>query len=299
MRDIRFIVGQAVNEPEYYPQPRDEYKRYSGLNPSSLAAGLMGTTDVNPGAVKLAWESPDRERTQASQDSLDCGTLAHLAVLQPELIADDVAVWKGDRRAGAEWDRFEDENVGNLIVRHRDYTRVMQAVNVMRSLPEVASKLVGIQAEVAMFVSESANGLVLECKGQVDAVNVAKRVIVDLKTTEAGIDQRSCEQTIRRFHYREKMALYRRWMAMCTATHADEWKCYNVFMSLTPPYGVRVIKFTSAALEWGEYRMQSAIDAVAECLVADEFPVYCRESVMSVEMYESDDENGEPIDYGS
>lgn len=292
-RDISSIVTATATPGRHVcGMPVAEYRQLPAINPSSLASGLIGVDDVDPCGIRLAWESPDDvPRTAATQDRLDRGTLAHLMVLQPELLMDRVAVWRGGRRASNEWEQFNDENPNKLIITAKDYHEVATATNAMRALLPVSRLLVGIQAEVAMFGSEprrSGDGY-LNVKGQVDAVNFQRHVIADLKTTEAGIDTRAVERTIRQFHYREKMACYVRWLAAATGTDLEAWQCYNVFMSLTPPYGVVVVRFSTMSLEWGAARMQQAIEAVDKCLSVNEWPMYCREIFASVEPWEMDD----------
>ena len=297
MKNIRDIISAEAVPYTIEPNKcRDQYFEVVGMNPSSLASGLVGTNDVDPCQVKLAWESPDQiVRTIASQDSLNRGTLAHLMMLQPELVADRVVIWRGGRRSGNEYSEFEEENSGKLLITAADNVNVMRATNKMRSLPEVASLLNGIDCEVAMLGSERCGTLDghIIVKGQVDGVNHGTNTIVDLKTTEAGIDQRSVERTIRNFHYREKMAMYRRWLAKATKTEQEIWKCYNIFMSLKEPYGVVIVKFTTDSLEWGADRMLASLQGVEKCLAANNWPVFCRSIFMGVEIWEMDDDEGD------
>lgn len=298
MSDIRSIITDEPAETHIVASlTRDDYVTCVGMNPGSLAAGLVGHDDINPTAIRMAWESPDdTPRTIAQQDSLDRGTLAHLFVLQPELVMKRVAEWEGGKRIGKDYDQFVEDNPGKLLIRSNDFNEVAKATNAMRSVPEVSNLIYGIDCEVAMFGSipcPALDGHIL-IKGQVDAVRHSRHTIVDLKTTEAGIDRRSVDRTIKRFHYREKMGMYRRWMATATDTQPEAWQCYNVFMSLTPPYGVVVAKFTDFTLEWGEQRMTAALESVQKCLVANEWPMYCREMFVGVEEWEMEEE----IEYG-
>lgn len=267
--------------------PRGKYRRNPGLNPSSLAAGLMTGGEIDPRAIRDAYEQVKTSRAAAAQDRMDRGTLAHLALLQPERLASDVAVWNGATRRGGAWDTFEAENVGKLIVRIDDYESVMAAVNQMRSQPIVADLLVDAEPEVAMFVGVESHGLTLQCRGQVDIVRRSDmKRIVDIKTTEAGIDQRSCERTIRDLYYREKMALYRKWIADLDGSDPEEWQCWNLFLSLGDRIGVRAMKFTTGALEFGEERMKHAIAETARCLASGRWPMFAKYDDMDVTLWE-------------
>lgn len=292
--DIRKIVSES-HRPAWHDanMPRDTYRGMARINPSALAAGLIGLGQIDTLAIKQTWESPDStKRTAAQQDRLDSGTLAHLAILQTELLVEKIAIWTGKIRAGAEWDAFQDEHADKLIVRSSDYAETMAAVKAVQHEPLVSETVRGIQAELCLFATETVNGNQhLNVKGQVDGINFNKRIIIDLKTTEHGIDSRSVERTIRQFHNREKMALYRRWAAMASGTNADEWRCYNLFVLMTPPYGVNLVKFTTGAMEWGEERMLDALSEVGQRLTADDWPIFANEMVMSVEQYELQDED--------
>jgi len=302
VKDIKAILTTEPTPASMVPfTTRDSYISEPGINPSSLASGLVGFSDVNPLAIKKAWEAPDRiERTAASQDSLDRGTVAHLMVLQPELLLDRVAVWRGGRRGTNEYVDFQEQNAGKILLTSSDWNRVATATNAMRSLPEVAGLVNGCEFEVALFGDYKCQAAVghMRLKGQVDGINVASRTIIDIKTTEAGIDERSVTNTIRNMRYREKMAMYRMLAAKATGIDAVAWKCVNIFMSLKEPYGVVVVQFTRDALEWGELRMMSAIQSVDGCLASNVWPIYCREMFGGVEPWESED-NDEEIDYAS
>lgn len=230
---------------------------------------------------------------------MDRGSLAHLVLLQPERLATDLAVWSGGRRSGSEWCKFQDENKDRLVVTGDDFSSTMEAVNKLRSLPIVAELLCDIEPEVGIFTGLNIDGLTIQVRGQVDAIRRADILrIVDIKTTEAGIDQYACERTVQQFHYREKMALYRDWVAAETHTDPDEWRCYNLFLSLGDRPGVRAMQFTSSALEWGRYRMQKALASVAECLRSKTWPVFAKSDFIDVKPWEIENEPDENIDYG-
>jgi len=176
-KTIRDIITQSPPDAAYSTGvSREEYVSIIGMNPSSLAAGLVGHDDVNPAAIKLAWEQPgETARTAAAQDRLDRGTLAHLMVLQPELVAERVAIWRGGRRLSNEWTKFEDENSGKLIITAADFAAVAKATKDLKLQLKVADLLRGIECEVALVgseVCERMDGHII-VKGQVDGVNLA------------------------------------------------------------------------------------------------------------------------------
>jgi hypothetical protein len=243
--------------------------------------------------IRDAMVQVERERTAATQDAMDRGTLAHLALLQPDRLSEDVAVWHGGRRQGGEWDAFTAENAGKLILKADDHRETMRIVNALRPDDLVASKLREVSPEVAMFTVEDG----IDCKGQVDAIHVGRFEIVDIKTTSTELSQRATESTIRRFNYREKMALYRRWVARLTQSDIDQWRCYNLFLGIGSHVGVRLVQLSSAALEWGEARMMNAVGKYGECRRLKDWPTFSRSDIVSVAEWEIGHEEEMQIDY--
>ena len=271
-----------------------EYRAIGRLNPSSLAAGLMSNLEIDPLMIRRAYEQPDQKRTAATQDRMDRGTLAHLMILQPELVESKVAVWGGALRAGSEWNDFCLANDGKLLIREEDFREVRAAAEQALTVPRVRQMCAGIKVEVALFGEE--NGVFT--KGRVDGLRRDElSVILDLKTTEAGIDSHSVKRTIRDFHYREKMAMYRRMFCQATGTDSDTVQCYNIFVKLPPPVSIRIVKFSTGALEWGEWRMLAALERVRECIQSGVWPIHVGEDVADVATWEQPEEEEVAIEY--
>lgn len=277
-------------------KPRVAYDAVAHLNPSSIAEGIMGDDEVDPNAIKHIFENPrGRPKTADAQDRLDRGTLCHIMLLQPERLAKDVAVWTGGTRRGAAWDDFSSASVGKLVIREQDYDDVSEAVKVFQFDPKLREMLTDLDAEVAMFSMEHS----FYTKGLVDAVQrpyenyEGKRIrrIIDLKTTEAGFSRRDIEHTERRFKYREKMSAYRRWYAREAEQDFDDLKCFNIWLNMNKPYGIRIREFTTEAIEWSEKRVVAALDAVQRQLDAKSWPLFVASDMVMVQNWEkSDDE---------
>lgn len=268
---------------------RAVYDTIRRLNCSSLANGLMPGNDIDVRAVRDGF-GVSRTFTPAHQDQLDCGTLGHMALIQPERIATDVAIWTGKNRSGGAWEEFQATNAAKLIVRQADYQSVMHDVQQLRSRDSVSQFVRDVDAEVAVFATEEGLMSNIHCKGLIDIIDVPKRRIIDVKFTEAGIDERSIHGTMRRLWYREKAAMYRRWVAMATNTDKNDWKVWNLFLSRSGSLGVHVVPYTTMALEWGEARMTKVLFEVAACLLSGEWPMLELESFADVAQFEMDDE---------
>ncbi len=285
-------------------KPRIAYDSVQHLNPSSISAGFVDHTEIDPAAIKYAFET-QRSFTQASRDRMDRGTLMHMMLLQPERLGSDVAIWPAGktRRGGteskpSEWDEFNATFGHKLIICQEDYDIVSEAHQALRFHPVLTELLTNLDAEVAIFSSEND----FYTKGLIDAVTrpketsagVITRKMIDLKTTEAGFSERAIDTTIRNFHNREKMAAYRRWYIReserAGTRDFEDIDCLNVFLNMEKPYGIRVMEFTTQAIEWGEKRMQSAFDAVRECLALNDWPLFCASGGVMVESWEMEEE---------
>lgn len=281
-------------------KPRVAYDKVSYLNPSSIAKGLVDHIEIDPAAIKFAFENPNTTAQQAAIDRMDRGTLAHMMLLQPERLTADVAQWparkirrKGTEKTPSDWDEFRAINHGKLIICEEDYADVSLAVAAFQFQKPIRTLLVDLSAEVAMFSREHSfyvKGLVDVITNEIEGVDGPVRRIIDLKTTEAGISERQVDYTIRDFRNREKMAAYRRWYAREKDYPKEQLKCINLFLSMTPPYAIRVVDIPSMTLDWGERRIVAALDEVQKCLDADKWPMHVAQGEALVESWEDPEE---------
>lgn len=285
-----------LHESKHGSLQQIDWKAYKGsraLNPSSLAAGLRDYLQVDVRAIYNALHGTYTEPSAQAQDRMDRGSVVHMALLQPERLGTDIAVWDGKVRRGAEWDAFESDNAGMLIMRKPDYELAMNVANEVRYHEMCVHNLRDSKPEVAMFTTEDG----VDCRGQVDAVSIKRRVIVDIKTTDSGVSDRDCESTIRRFHYREKMALYRRWIARITESDPYSWKCFDLFISMDAASpSINLVRISEDALQWGEARMINALQCYQAAVQSNDFPIFATESCVGVWPKEMSQESEVEID---
>jgi hypothetical protein len=265
------------------------------MNPSTLVAGLRGD-DYDPFAVKWAWEVPSTRKS--NQDTLDRGTLGHLFMLEPHRVNQAVAIWPaGKRRAGSEWDKFQEVNQHKLIIRDEEFHEIMFGCAQARATDAVTRLLDGVDIEQAIIWPEGD----IRCKGRVDAIKPVDHMgivnIVDLKTTENGIDNRSTDRTTISLRYREKMSLYRRGVSRALGIDKYDIRCTLIFVQPSPPYGVNVKPISSDALDMCEEKMLTLLGRVRECIrrgqemgcVANGFPTMSIESAIGLSPWEQAD----------
>ena len=262
--------------------PRGLYRGGKRMNASSIKPGLLGPFEIDPSLILAAYEGDRSEPSASLQDAFDRGTLTHVLMLEPEKIVDRVAVWKGDRRAGGEWKEFNEANAGKLIMRETDVREVQHAVRELRRVPQVAA-LLNRKHETELPVLGKVSRTY--CKGLLDCVTTDSGPVtqIDLKTTGHGIDEASVLRAVRNFGYREQLAWYSHLYEQATGKPIES--NYLVFVSLDP-IGVRIVKLTTSAIQWGFSRMLAAVESVEQCIDRDEWPVFVGDSIADVAQWE-------------
>lgn len=264
---------------------RIDYASIRRMNSSSLKAGLLGSSDIDPNLIRSTYENTRPEPAASLQDSFDRGTLAHTILLEPEKLVDSVAVWSGDRRAGTEWKEFNEANKGKLIMRAADVREVQSACRAVRSIQPVNDLLRrkrDTELEVFGKVSKTF------CRGLIDSVTIddGPITLIDLKTTSQSIDEESITRTIRRLCYREQLGLYANLYEQATGKQID--KVFLLFVSLETS-GVRLVRLTTSALQFGFARMVAAIESVERCIESNDWPTFYAESICDVSSWEAED----------
>ena len=268
---------------------REQYSSFKRMNFSTIKTGMIGDDALDVVQIRKSFEGSRPPPTRPQQDSFDAGTLAHLMLLQPELLLDRVAVWKGGARAGNEWDACCLENKEKMIVRERDHRDVQAAVLDFKGHKAVRDILRGHDTELAVLTKEGP----IYCKGLIDAVNGdGVGTMVDPKTSRNGLSEHEIKHTIRKFRYVEQMATYRRWYQRETG---NEISSVNLlFLSLPPAQiGIAKVRLHADKLEQAEDRMVSHFQRLEECLAKDAWPTFYAEYDIHCEMWELDDVNVE------
>lgn len=224
-------------------------------------------------ALKHMNESPlhyqcARENPPADTDSLVLGRYVHTAILQPDLLSVDYAVFDG-RRSGKAWTAFQRENAGKTILRRSDLNEAEDMIRSVRAHPEVRRLLSDPSAEIErpIFWTDAATGIA--CKGRPDYVSRPARVIMDLKTSRS-IDARRFGHDIARYLYHAQLAWY------ADGIDASEgWapeRFLLVAVEKSAPYDVAVFELSEDAITVGRELAQSLILRLKECMDADHWP---------------------------
>jgi hypothetical protein len=223
-------------------------------------------------AAHMAGETK-REQTKA----MLLGTMSHLAVLEPNKL-DTAFVEKpegkeGDFRTkeGKEWKA----KMGTTPILDQDEARAVRGIRDSIAAHDAAKALLaGCDSEVAMF-AEHRTGLWI--KGRVDALKVEsdnEAIIVDVKTTSAGADYGTFSRQAASLNYHVSAAWY---CHLAGLNGLPPCRFYWIAVEVAPPYAVAVYEIHPDALDLGVAAMNDALELIAQCEDAGEWPGYAPE----------------------
>lgn len=226
--------------------PFAEYLAIPALSQSVLQ---HGRNDF--GSMKHLQAAMIIESVEKVTDQMVLGQAVHTAFLEPELAADRIATYTGDRRVGKEWDQFRFENSGRIILTRTAAEKLQGVVNALRANEQMQKWMNAVQ-QVEMSCIGSIQRLPF--KGRCDALMPA--VIADLKMIPST-DERAVDARIWEFGY-----------------HIQGWiytKLFNrpryalAFVESESPWDVRTVELSPEWLKLGEKEATGIIEQVKFC----------------------------------
>jgi hypothetical protein len=193
------------------------------------------------------------------------GRAVHTAILQPDRLSIDYAVFDGARRAGKAWDAFEAEHDGKTILK-RDEWALVQAITKRVGADPIAREWLSLDKaliERPITWTDAATGL--QCKGRPDVVHSA---IVDVKSTST-IDERAFRAQAARLGYFGQLAFYRRGYRTLTKLSLP---CAIVAVELEAPHDVGVFVVDEDSLRVADEEISRLLAKVSECRKTGKWP---------------------------
>ena len=198
--------------------------------------------------------------------SLALGRATHTAVFEPDRFALEYAVFKGERRAGKEWEAFKESHKGETILKLDEYMRCLAIRDAVRANPVAADYLAEGIAEQTIRWNDKETGIA--CKGRYDWYSRKKTTLVDLKTTK-DIDQRRFAQTAARFGYHSQLAFYADGLSYHAGRDVD---VVIIAVEYDAPYDVAVFHLDLDVLWAGREEYQELLRRVAGCRQLGRWP---------------------------
>ena len=200
------------------------------------------------------------------------GTMAHVAVLEPSKLDAAFVEKPSDidfrTKAGKEWR----ESIGAAPILDQDEARAVRGIRDSIAAHSAARELLAeCDTEVALF-GEHRTGL--QIKGRVDALKVPtdlEAVIVDVKTTSAGADYGMFSRQAAQLNYHVSAAWY---CHLAGLNGLPPARFYWIAVEVAAPFAVAVYEIHPDALDLGVGKMNDALELIAQCEDAGEWPGY-------------------------
>ena len=123
----------------------EEYHQLKGTFSSSQLKDML----KDPEYFYRKYISKEEERAEIG--AFHVGTYFHTAVLEPEKLQDECAVYTGKIRNGKDWEDFKAANAGKCIITQREVETVEKLVKAVRNSPVSMGCLSGAAPEVSAF----------------------------------------------------------------------------------------------------------------------------------------------------
>lgn len=179
------------------------------------------------------------EQGSVETPAMSFGKAFHLAVLEPEIFSDRVAIFNGKTRRGKTWDEFVELNKGRNreIITDAEFKVIKNMEDALFSNTDIARLLHG-KKEVPMVWQDPLSSV--WCKGKVDIIN--GKEIVDVKTTQdASLD--GFRRSAYKYGYNRQAAFYLDGFGMNKFTF--------VVIEKKAPYNIGVFECSDEFIESG------------------------------------------------
>jgi hypothetical protein len=208
------------------------------------------------------------------------GRANHVAILEPEKFASEVAIWDGGRRASKAWDAFSEANAGKDILTQTEYEQLIGMQRAVRQHPIASRYLQRGRAEVSvlwtMTTGDEALGLpgsAMPCKSRLDYL--APEWIVDLKTCRDASPMVFGRAAFN-LEYHAQAAYY---VDAVAAVTGERLPYVIIAAELAAPCVVQVYRLPEHVLAAGRDHYRSLLFRLDECRREDRWDGYSDEEI--------------------
>lgn len=227
---------------------------------------------VNYSSLKALARSPKHYRHHLLNGAKETrpmfkGTAAHVAVLEPERLALEYAIFTGKRRAGKAWEAFEAAAIadGKKVIKEAELAEAVAMRDAVRADALASSYLSGGRHEVTVVWLDEETGLT--CKGRIDFLR-NDYVLVDLKTTRDAIPH-WFGRDVARLQYHVQAAMYLDAVERLTGETA---RFVAVALESSPPYDVVTYDLPEPVISAGRDEYRRLLRLLVECRQENRWP---------------------------
>ena len=247
--------------------PAEQYHADPGVSNSMLSSFVKSPAHCF--ALHLDPDRPPNEPT----DAMSAGTLAHVAVLEPEALASRYVVrpdgMSFSSKDGKAWRDAQPDDVSIISQEQLDTAQAQRAA-VMRV--EVLRRIFGSGvAEASLFWTDEATGL--RCRARPDWlhwVSPGKVIALDLKTIR-DLTAESVERAITFYGYHRQRAHYVNGLRACGLEVEDFG---FAFVSGSYPFLAAPYLLDDETCEQGQDEVADLLARFAECKKANHWPAF-------------------------
>lgn len=146
-----------------------------------------------------------KEVSKDTQNNYDEGSYAHSLLLEPHLIDEEYKFYSGWRKQGKEWEQFQKDNEGFVLLSKPQKVKVEKWVDSAKKNKLVLPFLTGGQPELTLFGELFG----AKIKVRADYFNLNGKYIADIKTTSFPADKDNFKYTaLETYKYHLSSALY-------------------------------------------------------------------------------------------
>jgi hypothetical protein len=252
-----------VNEAQRITMPPGIYTRDQIASYDAIDA-------VNYSSLKMLARSPKHYQHHMRHGAKETrpmfkGTLAHVAILEPDRIDTDYAVFTGPRRAGKAWEAFEEENAGKTIVKANELAQALAIRDAVRADALASSYLENGPNEVTVVWVDDETGLA--CKGRLDHLELPSTG-VDLKTTRDASPM-WFGRDVARLQYHVQAAMYFDALAVLTR---ESPRFVDIAIESFPPHDVVTYDLPEPVTTAGRNEYRRLLRLLVECRAKDSWP---------------------------
>src|ERR1700731_2354959 len=238
------------------------------------ALSASGAFTLAAACPALYWHtSPFNPDAVASENGkeMDIGTALHLAVLEPDRLADrtllvDAKDWR-TKAAQEARDQAYEAGVTPLLPKDRELVDGLSAA--LRANEYVAALLEGASTEVSYFWTDEG----IPRKARADIVTHDGGAIADLKASASAAPEFFQRQAFSAGPFL-RSPWYRSGWEIVSGQKADYW---YVVISRKPPHLVTIARLDERAIAWGEMMIRRATELFKRCRDDGSWPPYCIE----------------------
>jgi len=254
-----------------------EIKHNMGRDYYNISASPSRLND--PVSKSLLWffyQSPykflNTPKQMESTPAMVFGSLAHCALLTPELLDEEFIVSPFDKYTTKESREWRDDQAGSgkMIVKQEELDRANDIADTVRACHEFPMVY---STEVAVFGDIGD----VSIKGMIDIVPEEGNALYDLKTTANLESLDELQRTILNRGYHWQAALYLDLWNAATGETRDEF--VFIFVETKPPYETAFVKLSGNFIDLGRsgagHKYPGYLDAIQkwkECVRHDDWP---------------------------